>query len=213
VRDPHDYLRDLRSFMTRRRGDAVLLAEANEPPDKLAGFFGERGEQMHMLFNFLLNQALHLSLVRGDATPAVESLRSLPEIPPASQWANFVKNHDEASFDKLSEREQDELFAAFAPKKSMRLYDRGIRRRFPSMVEGDRRRMELMYSLLFSLPGTPVLLYGEEIGMGDDQRAPGPRAVRPADAVVADDCGGFTTADERKAPASRSATGRSATRR
>ena len=200
VRDPHDYLRDLRSFMTRRRGDAVLLAEANEPPEKLARFFGDRGNQMHMLFNFLTNQALHLSLVRGDATPAIKSLRSLPDIPPAAQWANFVKNHDEATFDKLGEKERDEIFAAFAPKKSMRLYDRGIRRRFPSMVNGDRRRMELMYSLLFSLPGTPVLFYGEEIGLGDDQRAPDRIAVRLPMQWSADDCGGFTTADEARAP-------------
>ncbi|CAA9373026.1 MAG: GH13_16 / GH13_36 / GH13_17 / GH13_4 / GH 13 / GH13_35 / GH13_23 / GH13_31 / GH13_40 / GH13 _30 / GH13_29, partial [uncultured Phycisphaerae bacterium] len=200
TRDPHDYLRDLRSFMTRRRGDAMLLAEANEPAKKLAKFFGDRGNQMHMLFNFLLNQALHLSLVRGDATPAVKTLRSLPEVPAASQWANFVKNHDEATFDKLTDKEREEIFAAFAPRKSMRLYDRGIRRRFPSMVGGDRRRMELMYSLLFSLPGTPVLFYGEEIGMGDDQRAEDRIAVRLPMQWSADDCGGFTTADEKDAP-------------
>jgi maltose alpha-D-glucosyltransferase/alpha-amylase len=200
VRDPHDYLRDLRSFMSRRRGDAVLLAEANEPPGKLARFFGGRGGQMHMLFNFLLNQALHLSLVRGDATPAIESLRSLPEIPPAAQWANFVKNHDEATFDKLTKREREEVFAAFAPKKSMRLFDRGIRRRFPPMVDGDRRRTELMYSLLFCLPGTPVLFYGEEIGLGDDQRAADREAMRLPMQWSSDDCGGFTTADESRLP-------------
>jgi maltose alpha-D-glucosyltransferase/alpha-amylase len=200
VADPHDYLRDLRSFMSRRRGDAMLLAEANEPANKLARYFGERGEQMHVLFNFLLNQALHLALVRGDARPAVAALRKLPRIPPASQWANFVKNHDEATLDKLTDRERDEVFAAFAPRKSMRLFGRGIRRRFPPMVDGDRRRMELMYSLLFSLPGTPVLFYGEEIGMGDDPRAPGREAVRLPMQWSADDCGGFTTADEKDAP-------------
>jgi maltose alpha-D-glucosyltransferase/alpha-amylase len=200
VADPHDYLRDLRSFMARRRGDAMLLAEANEPAHKLARFFGERGEQMHVLFNFLLNQALHLALARGDATPAVKALKRLPKIPPVSQWANFVKNHDEATFDKLTDREREEVFAAFGPKKSMQLFGRGIRRRFPSMVSGDRRRMELMYSLLFSLPGTPVLFYGEEIGMGDDQRAPGREAVRLPMQWSADDCGGFTTADESALP-------------
>ena len=82
----------------------MLLAEANEPLDKLAAFFGERGDQMHMLFNFLVNQALYLSFVRHDATPVTEALRSLPRIPPQAQWANFVKNHDEARLDKLSER-------------------------------------------------------------------------------------------------------------
>ena len=200
VKDPHDYLRDLRSFMTRRRGDAMLLAEANEPANRLASFFGERGEQMHVLFNFLLNQALHLSLVRGDATPAVKAMAKLPRIPPASQWANFVKNHDELSLDKLTEKQRQEVYARFAPKKSMRLFDRGIRRRFPSMVGGDRRQMELMYSLLFSLPGTPVLFYGEEIGMGDDPRAPGREAVRLPMQWSDEEGGGFTTADESDAP-------------
>jgi len=200
VRDPHNYLRDLRSFASRRRGDAMLLAEANEPANKLAKFFGERGEQMHVLFNFLLNQALHLALARGNARPAIKAMRALPKIPPACQWANFVKNHDEATFDKLTDRERAEVFAAFGPKKSMQLFGRGIRRRFPSMVDGDRRRMELMYSLLFSLPGTPVLFYGEEIGLGDDPRLPGREAVRLPMQWSDDAGGGFTSGDESKAP-------------
>ncbi|HEV7300664.1 MAG TPA: alpha-amylase family protein [Tepidisphaeraceae bacterium] len=200
VRDPHDYLRDIRSFLSRRRGDAMLLAEANEPANKLAKYFGERGEQMHMLFNFLLNQALHLALARGDARPAIKVMRKLPKIPPASQWANFVKNHDEASFDKLTDREREEVFVAFGPKKSMQLFDRGLRRRFPPMVNGDRRRMELMYSLMYSLPGTPVLFYGEEIGLGDDQRARGREAVRLPMQWSDAPGGGFTTADESSAP-------------
>jgi maltose alpha-D-glucosyltransferase/alpha-amylase len=202
VRDPHDYLRDLRAFMTRRRGDAMLLAEANEPANKLAKFFGDGGgDQMHMLFDFLVNQALYLALVRGDAGPVVKALRSRPAIPPAGQWANFVKNHDEATLDKLTERQREAVFAAFAPKPSMRLFGRGIRRRFPSMVDGDRRRIELTYSLLFTLPGTPVLFYGEEIGMGDDPRAPGREAVRLPMQWAPDPGGGFTSsAAEAAAP-------------
>jgi maltose alpha-D-glucosyltransferase/alpha-amylase len=200
VADPHGYLRDLRDFMTRRRGDALLLAEANEPADKLPQFFGEHGDQMHMLFSFITNQALYLAFVRGEATPVVEALRSLPPIPPEGQWANFIKNHDEASLDKLSDAEREEVFDAFAPKAAMRLFDRGIRRRFPSMVEGDRRRMELAYSLLFSLPGTPVLFYGEEIGLGDDQDVPDRGAVRPPMQWTDEPGGGFTTADEAGVP-------------
>jgi len=154
--DPHDYLRDLRAFMSRRRGDAVLLAEANEPAEKLALFFGdEHGDQMHVLFSFIGNQAMYLSLVRGDARPMAKALRSLPDPPPGGQWASFVRNHDELSLDKLSDAEREEVFAAFAPDPDMRLYERGIRRRFPSMVAGDRRRMELMYALMFAMPGTP----------------------------------------------------------
>jgi len=200
VAEPHDYLRDLSNFMSRRRGDAMLLAEANEPVDKIARFFGERGEQMNMLFSFIVNQALYLSFVRGDATPVADALASLPAIPERAQWANFIKNHDEASLDKLSDAEREEVFAAFAPKKSMRLFERGIRRRFPSMVDGDRRRMELAYSLLFSLPGTPVLFYGEEIGLGDNQSMPDREAVRLPMQWADRPGGGFTTADEAKLP-------------
>ncbi|HEX7195976.1 MAG TPA: alpha-amylase family protein [Candidatus Limnocylindria bacterium] len=200
VSDPHGYLRDLRDFMTRRRGDAMLLAEANEPLDKLTKFIGEHGDQMHMLFSFVVNQALYLSFVRADATPVADALRSLPPIAPEAQWANFIKNHDEASLDKLSDAEREEVFAAFAPKESMRLFGRGIRRRFPTMVDGDRRRMELAYSLLFSLPGTPVLFYGEEIGLGDDLRMADREAVRVPMQWSDLPGGGFTSADPAAAP-------------
>ena len=193
--DPHDYLRDLRAFMSRRRGDAVLLAEANEPAEKLALFFGdEHGDQMHVLFSFIGNQAMYLSLVRGDARPMAKALRSLPDPPPGGQWASFVRNHDELSLDKLSDAEREEVFAAFAPDPDMRLYERGIRRRFPSMVAGDRRRMELMYALTFAMPGTPVLFYGEEIGMGDDQSLEGRDAVRTGMQWGAEAGGGFSRA-------------------
>jgi maltose alpha-D-glucosyltransferase / alpha-amylase len=200
VRDPHDYLRDLHDFAVRRRGDTMLLAEANEPLDKIAAFLGERGNQMDMLFNFVLNQALFLSIVRHDAGPMTEALRALPSIPPQAQWANFIKNHDEASLDKLTDAEREEVYAAFAPDPSMRLFDRGIRRRFPPMVNGDRRQIELAYSLLFSLPGTPVLLYGEEMGMGDDQRMPDREAIRVPMQWSDGPGGGFTGVDEEQAP-------------
>ncbi len=158
VEDPHDYLRDLRAFMSRRRGDAILLAEANEPRDRLPLFFGDQhGDQMHMLFDFIGNQHLYLALVRGDARPIARALRTRPPVPPTGQWANFVKNHDEQTLDRLTEGERAEVFAALAPDEEMRLFGRGIRRRLPPMVNGDRARMEMMYSLCFSLPGTPVL--------------------------------------------------------
>ncbi len=200
TQDPHDYLRDIADFASRRRGDTMLLAEANEPLDLLAGYFGERGDQMHMLFSFVTNQALYLSFVRHDATPVADALRSLPPTPPEGQWANFIKNHDEASLDKLSEAEREEVFAAFAPKKSMRLFERGIRRRFPPMVDGDRRRMELAYSLLYSLPGTPVLFYGEEIGLGDNLAMAERESVRLPMQWANRPGGGFTLADEKALP-------------
>lgn len=200
VSDPHDYLRDLADFALRRRGDSMLLAEANEPLERLPDFFGERGDQMDMLFNFIVNQALYLSFVRHDATPVADALRAMPEIPEQAQWANFIKNHDEASLDKLTDAEREEVFAAFAPSESMRLFDRGIRRRFPSMVEGDRRRIELAYSLLFSLPGTPVLFYGEEIGMAENLEMGEREAVRGPMQWAATSAGGFSTADESALP-------------
>jgi trehalose synthase len=179
--DPHEYLRDLRAFLARRRGDAILLAEANLPPADMRRFFGdEDGDEMHMLFNFLANQRLFLSLVRQQAAPLAETLEELPAVPEANQWANFVKNHDELTLDKLSEAEREEVFAALAPEEDMRIYDRGIRRRVPPMLAGDRRRLELVYSLAFALPGTPVLLYGEELGMGDDLAVEGRASVRVA---------------------------------
>jgi len=201
VADPHDYLRDLRAFLSRRRGDAILLAEANEPVDKLALFFGDDfGDQMHMLFDFIGNQALYLALVRGDARPIARALRGRPPHPPTAQWATFVRNHDELSLDKLSDKERAEVFAAFAPDEEMRIFGRGIRRRLPSMVAGDRARMELMYSLAFALPGTPVLFYGEEIGMGDDQSLEGRGAVRTAMQWTADPGAGFSNAPRPAMP-------------
>jgi trehalose synthase len=190
--DPHAYLRDLRAFTNRRRGDAILLAEANLPPDDQRRFFGdEGGDEMHMLFNFILNQHVFLAMVRHDPAPIVTALQELPEIPEANQWANFIKNHDELTLDKLTEAEREEVFAALAPDPDMRSFGRGIRRRVPPMLDGDRHRVELLYSLLLTLPGTPVLLYGEEIGLGDDQRVEGRAAVRVAMQWTA----GFTTGE------------------
>jgi glycosidase len=194
--DPHAYLRDLRAFTNRRRGDAILLAEANLPPQDQRRFFGdEGGDEMHMLFNFILNQQVFLALVRRDPAPIVTALGELPEIPEGNQWANFVKNHDELTLDKLTEAEREEVFAALAPDPDMRSFGRGIRRRVPPMLDCDRRRIELLYSLLFTLPGTAVLLYGEEIGLGDNQRVEGRAAVRVAMQWTAGPNAGFTSGE------------------
>ena len=179
--DPHDFLVNLRAFLNRRRGDAILLAEANLPPEDQRRFFGdEGGDEMHMLFNFVLNQHVFLALVRQDPAPITKALGEQPPVPETNQWANFVKNHDELTLDKLSDDERQEVFAALAPDPDMRSFGRGIRRRVPPMLDGDRDRIELLYSLLFTLPGTPVLLYGEELGMGDDPTVEGRAAVRVA---------------------------------
>jgi trehalose synthase len=192
--DPHQFLRTTREFLSRRSGQAILLAEANLPLDDQRKFFGdEGGDEMHMIFDFIRNQRMFLSLVRADARPLAECLRELPTLPTQNQWAVFVKNHDELTLDKLTEDERNEVFDALAPDESMRIYGRGIRRRVPSMLGGDRRRMALLYSLLMSLPGTPVLLYGEEIGLGDNPKIEGRGAVRVPMQWTSEPDAGFTS--------------------
>src|SRR5690606_3749222 len=113
-------------------------------------------------------QRTYLSFARRDARPLAKMLAKRPALAQRSQWANFLRNHDELTLDKLSDKEREEVFAAFGPEERMRAFGRGITRRLPPMLDGDPRRIRMAYSLLFSLPGTPVLFYGEEIGMGEN---------------------------------------------
>jgi maltose alpha-D-glucosyltransferase/alpha-amylase len=197
IPDPHKLLRDLRRSMGRRRGDAVLMGEVNLPPRDQRAFFGdEDGDELHMILNFTVNQAMYLAFARGEADPLIRALRELPAIPPDSQWANFVRNHDELTLDKLTESEREEVFAAFGPEPQHQLYGRGLRRRLPSMVDDDQDRLRLAYSLMFSLPGTPVLFYGEEIGMRECLEIPGRMSVRSPMQWTSEPHRGFTTADE-----------------
>ena len=179
VEEPHSYLRSLRSYLTRRSGEAVLLGEVNLPYEQQWKYFGgPDGDELTMQFDFVGMQNLYLSLARADARPLARALHARPGSSVEAQWANFVRNHDELTLDKLTKEERDEVFDAFAPDESMRVYGRGIVRRLPSMLEGDPRRIRMVYSLLFSLPGTPVLFYGEEIGMGENLTVGGRKSVR-----------------------------------
>ena len=199
--DPHELLRDLRRFIGRRNGEAVLLGEVNLAPEEQRKFFGdEDGDELQLLFSFTVNQAMYLSLAREDATPLARALEALPPIPEDCQWANFVRNHDELTLDKLSEEERQEVFDVFGPEKDLQLYGRGIRRRLPTMLGGDESRIRLVYSLAFSLPGTPVLFYGEEIGMAENLAIEGRYSVRAPMQWSADPQAGFTTADEAVRP-------------
>ena len=196
---PHDWLRDLRSFLGRRQGDAMLLGEVNLDYEDVRRFFGdEGGDELHMCLNFNLNQALALALVRADAGALVHSLRAMPTLPNDAAWASFVRNHDEWSLDKLTEAERKEVFAAFGPRKKMQLFGRGLRRRLPTMVDGDARRMRLVYSLAFALPGAPVLFYGEEIGMAENLAIAGRLSVRAPMQWANEVNGGFSTAPADK---------------
>jgi maltose alpha-D-glucosyltransferase/alpha-amylase len=191
--DPHELLRDMRDFLSVRRGDGVFIAETDVEPDKLATFFGD-GDEMHLLFNFLLDNYLFLAFVREQAEPIARALRMLPEKPRVSQWANFLRNLDELDLERLSEDERKEVLAALAPGENMRIYGRGIRRRLAPMLGGDRHRLELAYSLLFTLPGTPVLIYGDEIGMGDNLALDERNSVRTPMQWSPEQNGGFSTA-------------------
>ncbi|CAM5454738.1 Alpha-amylase OS=Streptomyces microflavus OX=1919 GN=Smic_79500 PE=3 SV=1 [Streptomyces microflavus] len=202
--DPHEYLADLRAFLGRPNGEAVLLGEVNLPYPDTARFFGEPeyclGDELTMCFDFIGMQRMYLSMARGEAGPLAAALRERPGAPRDAHWATFVRSHDELTLDKLDDDERAEVFAAFGPDEDMQLYGRGLRRRLPPMVEGDRRRVELAYSLLFTLPGTPVLFYGEEIGMGENITAEGRQAVRTPMQWTPDKGGGFSTADADALP-------------
>jgi trehalose synthase len=194
--DPHDYLRDLRAFLTRRSGQAVLLGEVNLPYDQTREFFGdEDGDELTMCFDFIGMQKLYLSLARSDPAALVSALRERPVPPEEAQWGTFVRNHDELTLDKLSDSERQEVFQAFGPEDEMQLYGRGLRRRLPPMLGNDADRLRMVYSLLFSLPGTPVLFYGEEIGMGENLAAAGRNAVRTPMQWTRGWDGGFSNAD------------------
>ncbi|MDQ3896288.1 MAG: alpha-amylase family protein, partial [Actinomycetota bacterium] len=189
-----DYLREFREQMSWRRGDAVILAEANAEKDELVEYFGPTGDRLPMLFNFLLNQRQFLAMARGEAAPIVAALEAAPTIPDSCQWATFLRNHDEIDLGRLGERERADCFAAFGPEERMQLYGRGIRRRLAPMLGNDRGRIELAYSLQFTLPGTPVLRYGEEIGMGDDLSLEDRDAIRTPMQWTGAPNGGFSTA-------------------
>ncbi len=193
--DPHDYLRDLRAFLSRRNGQAILLGEVNLPYKETAHFFGVEDDELTMCFDFIGMQKLYLSLARSDPAELGKALRERPEPPQEAQWSTFVRNHDELTLDKLTEKERQEVFAAFGPDENMQLYGRGLRRRLPSMLGNDPARIKMVYSLLFSLPGTPVLFYGEEIGMGENLAAEGRNAVRTPMQWTNEANGGFSTAD------------------
>ena len=204
-RDPLLLLSEMRDFLSWRRAGAIMLAEANVPRDRAGAYFGGRAfgasERMHMIFDFPLNQAIYLALVRGEAEPVAKALRSRPpEAPVQAQWANFLRNHDELSLDKLTEAERAEVFEAFAPEEGMRIYDRGIRRRLAPMLGGDERRLAMLHALLFALPGTPVLWYGDEIGQGEDLSLGERNPVRTPMQWSGGHQGGFSQADELVRP-------------
>jgi maltose alpha-D-glucosyltransferase/alpha-amylase len=189
----YDLLHEMRDFLQWRRRDAILLAEANVPPAESLKYFGEEGDHLQMMLNFPANQRLFYALATADLKPLIKALEDTYERPQAAQWVNFLRSHDELDLGRLTVAQRDKVFAAFGPTKDMQLYNRGIRRRLAPMLGNDRRKLELAFSLLFTLPGTPMLQYGDEIGIGDDLSLPERECARTPMQWSSDRHGGFST--------------------
>jgi maltose alpha-D-glucosyltransferase/alpha-amylase len=187
-------LKEMRDFLQWRSGEAVLLAEANVPPDESMEYFGEDGECLQMMLNFPVNQRLFYAFATADLEPLTWALEQTHDRPANAQWVQFLRSHDELDLGRLTIEQREKVFAAFAPEPRMQLYDRGIRRRLAPILFNDRRRLELAFSLLFSLPGTPMMQYGDEIGIGDDLRLPERECARTPMQWTADRHGGFSRA-------------------
>lgn len=164
--ETHDFLKSLRAHVDKRFRDRMLLAEANQWPEDAVAYFGE-GDECHMSFHFPVMPRLFMSLQMEDRHPIIDILSQTPAIPETCQWAIFLRNHDELTLEMVTDEERDYMYRFYAHEKRARV-NQGIRRRLAPLLGNDRRRIELMNGLLFSLPGTPVLYYGDEIGMGDN---------------------------------------------
>jgi maltose alpha-D-glucosyltransferase/alpha-amylase len=190
--EQYEMLRTFREFLSWRQGDAIVLAEANVLPKTDLEYFGTSGERLQMMFNFEVNQHLFYALATGDSRPLTHALKVTKTSETTAQWGQFLRNHDELDLGRLTEKQRQAVFAEFAPEAEMQLYGRGIRRRLAPMLQGDRRRLELAYSLMMALPGTPVLRYGDEIGMGDNLQLPERNCARTPMQWSTEPQGGFT---------------------
>jgi maltose alpha-D-glucosyltransferase/alpha-amylase len=191
--DGHWVLRELAAAIRSGCRQGALMGEADVPVDELARYFGD-GDEIQLLLSFVASQHLWLALARRDPAPLRRLVGSLPPTPPGARFANFLRNHDELDLGRLSDDERDEVLRAFAPEPEMRVYGNGIRRRAATMLAGDDDLLALAHVTTLALPGVPVLLYGDEIGLGDDLSQPERNAVRLAMQWTAEEGGGFSEA-------------------
>jgi maltose alpha-D-glucosyltransferase/alpha-amylase len=198
--EQYDMLRMMRAFLQWRQGDSIILAEANVLPDIHMEYFGDDGDRMQMMFNFQVNQHLFYALAASDVRPLQAALKATRLKLPTGQWGLFLRNHDELDLGRLTKAQREAVFRAFGPEPDMQIYGRGIRRRLAPMLEGDRRRLRLAYSLMFTLPGSPVMRYGDELGMGDDLSLPERDCTRTPMQWSTEPHGGFTKSDKPVAP-------------
>lgn len=189
--ETHRFLKQIRADMDQRYEHRVLLAEANHWPADVRPYFGD-GDECHMAFHFPLMPRLFLALKQEDASPIVDIIRQTQDVPEPCQWALFLRNHDELTLSAVTDEERDYLFDAYAADPRMRL-NHGIRRRLAPLLDNDPRRLELAYALLLSLPGSPVIYYGDEIGMGDQIQLGDRDGVRTPMQWSENAHGGFTT--------------------
>jgi len=194
--ETHEFLKILRRHVDEKFKDRMLLAEANQWPEDAAAYFG-KGDECHMAFHFPIMPRLFMSIDMEDRFPIIDILQQTPEIPESSQWALFLRNHDELTLEMVTHEERDYMYRVYAldPKARINL---GIRRRLAPLLQNHRRKIELMNGLLFSLPGTPIIYYGDEIGMGDNIYLGDRNSVRTPMQWSADKNAGFSRANPQR---------------
>ena len=196
LRETHDVIKQIRRRIDATFPGRLLLAEANMWPEDVREYFGD-DDECHMAYHFPLMPRMYMAIAQEDRHPVVEIIAQTPEIPPHCQWAIFLRNHDELTLEMVTSKERDYLYKTYAADKRARI-NLGIRRRLAPLLENDRARIELMNSLLLSMPGTPVLYYGDEIGMGDNIFLGDRDGVRTPMQWTSDRNGGFSRADPQR---------------
>ncbi len=194
--ETHAFLRDLRAHIDANFKDRMLLAEANQWPEDAVTFFG-RGDECHMCFHFPIMPRLYMAAHMEDRFPVVDILQQTPALPESCQWALFLRNHDELTLETVTDEERDYMYRVYASDPQSRI-NLGIRRRLAPLLGNNRRKIELMNALLFSLPGTPVIYYGDEIGMGDNIYVGDRNGVRTPMQWSADKNAGFSRANPQR---------------
>jgi len=194
--ETHEFLRELRRYVDRRYSNRMLLAEANQWPEDAAAYFG-RGDECHMAFHFPVMPRLFMAIHMEDHYPIIDIMDQTPQIPETSQWAVFLRNHDELTLEMVTDEDRDYMYKVYANEPQARI-NLGIRRRLGPLLGNNRRKIELMNSLLFSLPGTPIIYYGDEIGMGDNIYLGDRNGVRTPMQWSADRNAGFSRANPQR---------------
>src|SRR6202034_1256415 len=194
--ETHAILKKIRATIDADYPDRMLLAEANQWPEDVQEYFGT-GDECHMAFHFPLMPRIYMAIAREDRHPITDIMRQTPEIPESCQWAIFLRNHDELTLEMVTDAERDYLWSTYAADRRARI-NLGIRRRLAPLMLNDRRKIELMNGLLFSMPGTPIIYYGDEIGMGDNIYLGDRDGVRTPMQWTPDRNAGFSRANPQK---------------